>query len=701
MHAAEPDTAPSRLPRLATPLGASLLLLGFAAGWAGPLIFPAPLDLAVVLVARILQGDGALFVGASALVGLAASGGATPAGVMAVLAAYPLWGLARRMPLSLEVRLGLVTALTATGAEVPWHHVSAAGEGVAATLALAFLLRFVGRLGRSPSGIREDLAVGILLLLATCGLNSLTWRGAPAALVVAAAGSLWAIFRRPEGVLLPPLFGVLLVVLGGMPPITVGSLALGAALAAIGLRWGRWAMGLGFLFGCTLAAAPSPPTAALPYGALALVGTFLFVLLPERIWTPPQRAIRLREVWSPRERLLQVSLALKEMASALAEPDDPPKPRSLFRTATVIESRVCNGCPHHRICWVERASYTQLGFRQAFESHDVGAPFAVKEIPEEVRKRCPRTREVALAATLLLEFRSREEASEARTHEISRLLGTEMRRAAGLVDLALTPQSEGEEVQRAFAFQVGLAHTSKGGRGLSGDGVVVREMPGGRLLLALSDGMGVGVRAYREANLALDLVERLLTLGVPTPELLDMVNALLLLRSSSDTFATLDIAVADLTTGEAEMVKVGAAPSFLVRGTEVERIASRAAPVGILEETSPQFFTRQIRPGDLLVILSDGLTGAGADWVEVQLRTRGAKEPQELADFLLERAIKLSGGETPDDMTVLVVAILPEEAKDPLHLRARVRRSLGRSRIGALPVGQAGSGGGNLPDGGA
>jgi|GEM_PF-2576411 len=693
------EMRPPQIPPAAPLLQASFLLLGFVAGFAATESRGLPLFLAVVLASRVTLGDASLFVGAASLLGLTVSMNASVQAVAALLALYPLWGLARRLPLPLDARLFGVMALTSAGAMFPWRDPLAAAVGMAAAMALAMLLRLVGHWGRSVSPILQDGALAVLYLLGTAGLTGLEWRGAPAALAVAALGSLWAVFRRSDGVLAPVFFGVLLALLGSAGPVAVGALIAGGAVAWVLRPYGRSAMGFGFLFGWALMSAVAGLSLRLvPEGAMVLSGILPFVLLPERIWRRPPLPLRIREVWSPEERLLQVSLALKEMAAALSDPEPPRRPPSTLRSTGLIETQVCTGCVHHTTCWATRRSHTQLGFQRAFAAHDAAVSFSVGEIPEEIRLRCPRKREVALASTLLLELRSLEEAAETRAGEVSRLLGTEMRRAAGLVDLALAPEVEEEVDGGTLAFEVGLAQIPKGGRGLSGDGVVIREIPRSRLLVALSDGMGVGVGAYREANLALDLVERLLILGVPTPELLDMVNGLLVLRSRTDAFATLDMAVVDLRGGEAEIVKVGAVPSFLIREGQIERLEARTAPVGILDRASIQSFSREVGPGDVMVVVSDGLTGSGVAWIEGALRSLKRTTPQELADGLMERALTLSGGQATDDMTALVATILPEAPENRENVRARTRRSLWRSRIARLPTGEAGSGEGGLPD---
>lgn len=686
------DPTGSRLvPRLATPFGAALLVLGFLASWVEPAGHLLPLAIPVILIARLSLGDVALFTGGLALLGVIAHGQDSIPFVVAVLLTYPAWGLLRQTRLPVDVRLPLATACLALVAMWPFTQPDRVVWGAVAAIALGAVLRLALVCVRSERAELEDASLGILLLLVTAALSQVSVYGVALGLPFAAFAVLAATLRRVEGVLIAPLAGLVLYVMGTDPASAIAALALGAAFAA-GLRaLGAVAMSGGFLFGIagleTLLASPPAVLALWPVAGAAL----LFVVLPRNFWRRRRPFIVLHDVAGPRDRLSQVSLALREMASALLEPDDRRTPDLTLLIHSSIADKVCAGCPQHGVCWQEREAHTQLGFRQALIDKAPGAPFVTADIPEEVRERCPRQEEVALAATFVLETRAREEAWRERLAAVSRLLGTEIRQAAGLIDLALRQQPEQPREVPSLTFTLGLARVAKSGGVLSGDAATFREMPGARLLMALSDGMGAGSRAYREASIALDLVERLLALDVPTPELLDMVNAYLMLRSPRGSFATLDFAVLDLAAGEAEIFKVGSAPSFLISATGVEHLVARSAPAGILWDARPHIFSRALRPGDTLVFVSDGILASGESWLEAALSDSADVAPQVLAEGIISAAIDAAGGRASDDLTALLCRIGPPAMQDTGQVRALLRRSLQRSRIGALPAGKAGS----------
>ena len=58
----------------------------------------------------------------------------------------------------------------------------------------------------------------------------------------------------------------------------------------------------------------------------------------------------------------------------------------------------------------------------------------------------------------------------------------------------------------ALSLEIGAATRSRSGEEVAGDSYVSRTLPGGRHVLALSDGMGSGVNAMQESHAALRLM---------------------------------------------------------------------------------------------------------------------------------------------------------------------------------------------------
>lgn len=211
-----------------------------------------------------------------------------------------------------------------------------------------------------------------------------------------------------------------------------------------------------------------------------------------------------------------------------------------------------------------------------------------------------------------------------------------------------------------FKITVGTAQMTKTGSPISGDTYSLMPLNHGKFGLVLSDGMGTGQKAKLESNTTVELLENLLEAGFDRETAVKTVNAILVLRNREDTFATLDMAIIDLYTGELEHTKIGAVPSFLKRGSQVGIVKANSLPIGILNHVETATIKEQLQVGDMIVLVSDGVLEAETQllhkekWVQELLGKLTTDDPQEIAEQILFQARILSVDKNKDDMTVLV-----------------------------------------------
>lgn len=174
--------------------------------------------------------------------------------------------------------------------------------------------------------------------------------------------------------------------------------------------------------------------------------------------------------------------------------------------------------------------------------------------------------------------------------------------------------------------------------------------------------MGSGEAAANGSGHAVKFLQQLLAAGFDIDTAVKTVNSMLLIKMPGDSFATVDMVVVDTFTGEAEFLKVGSAPSYVKRVREVVTINPAAPPIGILETIEIEPVRRMLVPGDIVVMVSDGIIDAGRgtakeNWVANFLRRTGSERPQDIADKILGQALEYSGGVAGDDMAVLVARV--------------------------------------------
>ncbi|NHM26519.1 stage II sporulation protein E [Desulfofundulus sp. TPOSR] len=216
-----------------------------------------------------------------------------------------------------------------------------------------------------------------------------------------------------------------------------------------------------------------------------------------------------------------------------------------------------------------------------------------------------------------------------------------------------------------FALNLGVAGIGKKGSSVSGDSYAFLPLREGKFALVLSDGMGSGAEAALESSTAVSLLGRLLETGLDRNLAVKTVNSIMILRSPGETFATLDMAMLDLYEGQADFVKIGAPPTFLIRNRRVSMIRASSLPVGIIRDIDVASVARTLLERDVLVMVSDGIidsyrgSGDKEDWILGVLQEISDFSPQEMAELLLKLAQTGAGGEkqNADDMTVLVARV--------------------------------------------
>ncbi|MBR3993619.1 MAG: SpoIIE family protein phosphatase, partial [Anaerotignum sp.] len=99
--------------------------------------------------------------------------------------------------------------------------------------------------------------------------------------------------------------------------------------------------------------------------------------------------------------------------------------------------------------------------------------------------------------------------------------------------------------------------------------------------------------------------------------------------------------------------------SYLWRNGRVISLRAVTLPAGILKQVTPETQEMLLKDGDLLFLLTDGVTDAlggeekTALWLKQKLLEFPVANPRDAADYILQEAKKARKEERKDDMTVL------------------------------------------------
>lgn len=204
-----------------------------------------------------------------------------------------------------------------------------------------------------------------------------------------------------------------------------------------------------------------------------------------------------------------------------------------------------------------------------------------------------------------------------------------------------------------FSAEIGVYQLSKGKNRVCGDCYDSFTDAQGMLYIILSDGMGSGSRARIDSALACSMTSRLLKSGISLGAALETVNTSLMVKSSDESFATLDICRIDLNTGECTVFKAGAATTYIKCADKLVRASLSSPPAGTGGRLTVPAQRFTVGNGDVIIMTTDGAS-LDEEWLSHELSVR--TDPQELSEKIARTARSAENGRD-DDISVIAVAV--------------------------------------------
>ena len=250
--------------------------------------------------------------------------------------------------------------------------------------------------------------------------------------------------------------------------------------------------------------------------------------------------------------------------------------------------------------------------------------------------------------------------------EDKKLVAKQLRGVSKAID---TVQEEMREKQKndeieflGAGFKLDLAMSSfpKNGIAISGDNTTYVKLKNGKSLIGISDGMGSGEFASQSSKKVLELLEKYLNTGLEKSVAIDLINSYMMVGENNENYSTLDAMLFDENTGEAEMIKFGACPTYILKAGKVRMISSKSLPVGATFNVDSETFKDKFERGNIIVMISDGILEANSlkeKWIKDILESLSTENTQKVADIILQEAMDENLGITRDDMTVIVAKV--------------------------------------------
>ncbi len=185
----------------------------------------------------------------------------------------------------------------------------------------------------------------------------------------------------------------------------------------------------------------------------------------------------------------------------------------------------------------------------------------------------------------------------------------------------------------------------------------------GDLLFLLGDVSGKGVAASMLMAHLSASVRMLVDLNLPPAQVIGRANRVFCESTMPNHYATLVCARLTMS-ADIEICNAGHCPPLLLRGREVVPIAATGVPIGLFCAQDYSTHRLSLRPGDTLVIYTDGLTEArndngeeyGAPRLARLLPSLAGRQPQDvIAACVADAAAFRAGARRTDDLTVMAV----------------------------------------------
>ena len=227
---------------------------------------------------------------------------------------------------------------------------------------------------------------------------------------------------------------------------------------------------------------------------------------------------------------------------------------------------------------------------------------------------------------------------------------------------------------------------------IGGDWYDAIPLPDGRVVLAIGDVVGHGVRAAAAMGRLRSALQFCALDGLDPGATLQRINAYLAALAGPD-MATLLVVEHDPATGGLRYASAGHLPPLLVLPGGDHRFLDevRGVPLGAGDASRYSVATASMPPGSLLVLYTDGLVERRGESLDAGMARLAAivedspDDLEQLADGLLARLLPADGGDaiTDDDVALLLLRTLAPGERLDLRLDAaprelqRLRRLVG------------------------
>ena len=229
-------------------------------------------------------------------------------------------------------------------------------------------------------------------------------------------------------------------------------------------------------------------------------------------------------------------------------------------------------------------------------------------------------------------------------------------------------------------MQIAVAKINKYAVSDSGDSLEVVERPNGGLSVVLADGQTSGRGAKAVSLAVVRKVIGLLAEGVRDGAAARAASDTLFTDKKGKVSCTLNIASIDLLTQTLVLTRNNPVPIYICRENQVDSLHIDSPPLGITRDTRPVINEVNLEEGLTVVMFTDGLIHAGTrrgQPMDICTSLQALLDdqdptPQEIADELLDHALRLDENRPADDISIVVIKVVQRQGDEVRRMMVRL-----------------------------
>jgi len=205
-----------------------------------------------------------------------------------------------------------------------------------------------------------------------------------------------------------------------------------------------------------------------------------------------------------------------------------------------------------------------------------------------------------------------------------------------------------------YSISSEIYQRNKSNNEISGDKYYLSEIKNGKII-AISDGMGSGEEAANMSGIVITMLDKLLLSGFNNTTITKIINGVVKLKEESNVSASVDMTIINTKTNKINLLKMGAAPTYIISSLGVQEFECDNMPIGLVDGSETLEHEIGIDIPMIIVNISDGAYSKGLkEYFEfISKKNLNIISKREIINGIVERI----EDDMKDDSTIIITKV--------------------------------------------